>query len=152
MQPTAIDLEGCPVTISQNPALADDLTGAWAVVAFNSNAGVEATLAGIPAFAADPGAMGYSILNHDLSTIESPAMPDRTGWLYDLAYTQWTLDEIAAGMAIEHLWNKRRSPFRNWWNRIAGRYRNTSWARSEAAWRCLESTPEPSVARNQQAA
>ncbi len=107
LQPDAVDMTSIPVVISQNATLEGDLEDAWAVVTFNSNAGVEATLAGVPAFAADIGAMGYAILNKDFKHIESPAMPDRKQWLFNLAYAQWTLDEIADGKALVHLWEKR---------------------------------------------
>ncbi|MCA9129207.1 MAG: hypothetical protein KDB22_19100 [Planctomycetales bacterium] len=103
LQPDAIDMAGTPVQVSNKASLREDLDNAWAVVTFNSNAGVEATLAGIPAFVADRGAMGYKILNRNLALIESPNLPDRTQWLYDLAYTQWTLDELARGETIDHL-------------------------------------------------
>jgi|GEM_PF-1228501 len=107
MQPDAIDMTSIPVKISKNSDLQADLVDAWAVVTFNSNAGVEATLAGIPTFASDVGAMGFSILNKDLANIDKPAMPDRKQWLFNIAYTQWTLDELAEGKALVHLWEKR---------------------------------------------
>lgn len=109
LQPDAIDMSGLDVELSSASSLLDDLRDAWAVVTFNSNAGVEATLAGIPAFAADRGAMGYPILNKDLTQIESPRMPAREQWMRDLAYTQWTLGEIAKGDAIYHLWERYQS-------------------------------------------
>lgn len=109
LQPEAVDMSGLPVTVSTAESLQDDMRGAWAVVTFNSNAGVEATLAGVPAFAADEGAMGYSILNKDLNCIESPLKPSRRRWCFDLAYTQWTSAEMAAGLPIMHLWHERRN-------------------------------------------
>jgi hypothetical protein len=112
LQPNAIDMSDRPVRFSNAASLQEDLQNAWAVVTYSSNAGVEATLAGIPAFAADRGAMGYEILNRDLTTIEQPAMPDRAAWLSNLAYTQWTADELADGLAIEHLWVRQQSLLR----------------------------------------
>lgn len=90
--------------LSTADTLQEEMRSAWAVVTFNSNAGVEATLAGVPAFVADRGAMGYSILNKNLDDIEYPYMPDREQWSYNLAYAQWTLPEIAEGLAIRHLY------------------------------------------------
>lgn len=107
LQPEAVDVSNLPVQISLGVDLQEDLEDAWAVVTFNSNAGVEATLAGVPAFVADAGGMGYSILNKDLQLIESPCTPDRHQWLCNLAYTQWTLGEIASGQAMQHLWTSR---------------------------------------------
>lgn len=106
LQPEAVDMSTAPVKRSTKATLLEDLVNAWAVVTYNSNAGVESALEGIPAFVADRGAMGYSILNHDLTKIETPAMADRQSWLANLAYTQWTLDEIADGLAIHHLFEK----------------------------------------------
>lgn len=93
-------IKGCQY--SQMP-LSDDLQNAWAAVTFNSNSGVEALVAGVPVFAFDEGSMIWSICNKSLSDIESPAMPDRTQWLNDLSYTQWTLDEMKAGLTWKHL-------------------------------------------------
>lgn len=106
LQPTAVDMSGAPVVFSQNKTLEQDMRNAWAVVTFNSNAGVEATIGGVPAFVCDEGAMGYGLLNTDLSKIETPEMPDRTQWLHDLAYTQWTMREMTQGIVVKHLWEK----------------------------------------------
>jgi hypothetical protein len=115
LQPDAVDMSKLPVKISRSPSLQQDMVNAWAVVTYNSNAGVEATLAGIPAFVADRGAMGYPILNRELADIESPRMPDRQQWLADLAYTQWTLDEMAMGKAIYHLYEREQSLAQQWY-------------------------------------
>jgi len=87
---------------SQN-SLAMDLKRAKAVVVFNSNTAVEAAIQGIPVFACDIGSMAYPIANTDLTKINDPITPDRTQWLYDLAYKQWTLEELSQGLFWEHL-------------------------------------------------
>jgi hypothetical protein len=115
LQPEAVSMEGLDVAISTKPTLQDDLANAWAAVTYNSNAGVEASLAGVPAFAFDPGAMGYSILNKDLQAIENPAQPDRRQWLHDLAYTQWTCEEMSQGLPLVHLWEKRLPALKRLW-------------------------------------
>lgn len=134
MQPTAIDMSGLPVEISSNTTLAEDLVDAWAVVTYNSNAGVEATIAGVPAFASDVGAMGYSILNHDIEQIDSPATPDRRQWLWNLAYTQWTFEEMARGLAIDHLWCLQTFPMLHRWNLWTGRYPKFDADRRHNSW------------------
>jgi hypothetical protein len=93
-------IEGCEY--SKRP-LADDLRNAWAVVTFNSNSGVEALLAGVPVFALDEGSMVWGVCNRSLADIESPSLPDRTQWLNDLCYAQWTLEEMKEGLAWKHL-------------------------------------------------
>jgi hypothetical protein len=124
-----VPMEDTGVELSSNADLIDDLQNAWAVVTFNSNAGVEATIAGIPAFAFDPGAMGYTIMNQSLDLIERPAMPKRGQWLSNLAYTQWTLEEIAQGLAWLHLWESQL-PIRLRWQHRAKRYWNKVAARA----------------------
>lgn len=121
MQPNAVNMTGCPVEISTNPKLDEDMVDAWAVVTFNSNAGVEATIAGVPAFAEDIGAMGYSILNHDLEKINNPEAPCRKQWLKNLAYTQWNLEEIASGQTLSHLLEKPMPGIRMWWNTLTNK-------------------------------
>ena len=84
--------------------LEEDLRGAWAAVTWNSNAGVDAALAGIPVFTLGDGAMSTKIANTKLQRIENPNMPDRTQWARDLAYTQWTPKEMSGGLAWNHLY------------------------------------------------
>ncbi|XZE19810.1 hypothetical protein SH449x_005139 [Pirellulaceae bacterium SH449] len=121
MQPNAINMQDCPVEISTNRTLDEDMVDAWAVVTFNSNAGVEATIAGVPAFAEDIGAMGYSILNHDLEKINNPETPCRQQWLKNLAYTQWNLEEISSGQTLSHLLGKPIPRIQMWWNTLTDR-------------------------------
>lgn len=78
-------------------SLADDLAGAALVVTYNSNTGVDAVLAGVPAVTMDAGAMAWPVTVHDLDA--PPARPDRMQWAADLAWAQWRPDEIAAGDA-----------------------------------------------------
>ncbi|GAB5403890.1 MAG: hypothetical protein Aurels2KO_21210 [Aureliella sp.] len=122
MQPNAVNMNGLEVEFSSAKSLEQDLRDAWAVVTFNSNAGVEATIAGVPAFAADPGAMGFPIVNSNLQSINDPIMPDRTQWTYNLGYTQWTVNEMNSGLPQAHLWQ----PSRTWRERLITRVRQLS--------------------------
>lgn len=83
------------------------LKNAWACVTLNSNSAVEALLEGIPAFAFDRGSMAWPVANRDLCWVDNPSMPDRQQWLNNLAYTQWTPDEMASGMTWGHLFASR---------------------------------------------
>ena len=71
------------------------------VVTYNSNAGVLATLAGIPTVTCHRGAMAWEVTGHD--PLVCPPQPDRTAWTNRLAWTQWTDEEIARGDAWDHL-------------------------------------------------
>src|SRR5262245_60729665 len=81
--------------------LRDDLAQAAVAVTYNSTAGVEAVLAGVPTVTLDQGAMAWPVAGHGLN--ERQVRPNRERWCWDMAWTQWTLDEIAAGDAWERL-------------------------------------------------
>lgn len=80
--------------------LAEDLAKAAVVVTFNSTAGVEAVLAGVPTVTLDEGAMAWPVTSHALGHL---VRPSREAWAHDLAWTGWTLEEIASGDAWAHL-------------------------------------------------
>lgn len=70
------------------------------VVTFCSTTAVEAILAGIPSIIMSDcsvaSQMGSKLLD------EPFRYPDRTQWCHDLAWRQWTLDELADGSAWRH--------------------------------------------------
>jgi hypothetical protein len=78
------------------------LSSAWAVINWNSNPGVVAALHGIPVFTG-PTSLAKPIANLDFRMIEKPLMPNRDQWANDLAYTEWTIDEIAGGEPLDRL-------------------------------------------------
>jgi len=90
-------------TLYSKEPLEKDLKDAWAVVTFSSNTGVEAAIAGVPVFAFDEGAMALPVANTKWTELEDPRMPDRTQWLNNLAYCQWTPDEMREGLPWKHL-------------------------------------------------
>lgn len=77
--------------------LSEALSEATCVVTWNSNTGVDAVLAGVPAVAFDEGAMAWPVTSHNLS--EPLATPDRTEWFRDMAWRQWTMADISSGFA-----------------------------------------------------
>lgn len=87
---------------SRRPLL-EDLKDAHCVVTFNSNSAVEAVIEGTPVFAFDKGSMATKVANNSFEDIEHPKRPDRVQWLSDLAFAQWTLDEMREGKAWEHI-------------------------------------------------
>lgn len=93
-------LEGC--TYSTVP-IAEDFKDCWAVVTFNSNSSIEALMEGIPIFTFDVGAMAKDITNHWIQDIERPSMHAREQFFADLAYCQWTPEEMKSGAAWKHL-------------------------------------------------
>jgi len=87
-----------------NGPFSEAIKQAAVVVTFNSNAGVDALIAGVPVYAEDEGSMAYNTASH---TVGQTLFPDRRQWAHDLAYCQWTPDEYRSGLAIEHLFEGR---------------------------------------------
>jgi hypothetical protein len=81
--------------------LEQSLADASICVTWNSNAGVDSVLAGVPAIAMDEGSMAWSVTSHDFAL--PPVRPDRTEWASRLAWCQWSLEEIADGIAWDHV-------------------------------------------------
>jgi hypothetical protein len=73
-----------------------------AVVTHHSNVAVEAICAGVPAFCKK--GVAKSMALSDLRNIESPIYPEgREQWAADIAYTQWSIDEMTKGMPWRHM-------------------------------------------------
>lgn len=92
--------QSVPGTVRSAASLEDDLAGAAAVITFNSNSGVDAVINGVPAIVSDPGSMAWDVAAHNLGNLLRPA---RQSWAHQLAWKQWTIDEIANGSAVKHL-------------------------------------------------
>jgi len=79
-----------------------DTSNAYAVVNWSSNPASQAVINGIPVFVG-PDSLAWDVGNPTLNLINNPMMPDRTQWLNDLAYTEWTLEEIEQGLPLKRL-------------------------------------------------
>ncbi len=78
-------------------SLDDLLKNAWAFVSLQSTAGFKAMLNGVPAYFTD-----HSLMNvANLKDIENPIIDYKI--FNNLAYGQWTLDEISSGEAWESI-------------------------------------------------
>lgn len=78
------------------------LAGCHAVATHHSNVAIDAILAGVPAFCEQGVAsvMGCS----DVTKIDTPIYPEgREQWAADIAWCQFTVEEIATGMPWHHL-------------------------------------------------
>jgi len=85
--------------------LAFDLNRAHALVVYNSNISVDAVIAGVPVFAGNDNTMAWDMCNKDIRFLENPEYPDRHQWAWDLAYSQWTPDEMREGLTWRHLFD-----------------------------------------------
>lgn len=80
------------------------LDGAHCVVTHHSNVGSDAIVAGVPVFTRHGAALHVGVPDSEISRIEAPVYPDgREQWAANMAYTQWTLTEMAAGKCWRHL-------------------------------------------------
>ena len=83
--------------------LSEALVRAAAVITHNSNTAVDALLAGVPTWAMDSGSMAWGVASNALDRIEAPDLAPRGNWARNLAYAQWTQDEMRSGLAWRHL-------------------------------------------------
>jgi hypothetical protein len=93
--------ERCEGATRTTGELADALAEAAVTISWNSNASVDAVLAGVPSVTMDEGAMAFNVTGHEL---KFPPMPDRERWAHWLAWTQWRLEEMTSG----HCWDAIR--------------------------------------------
>ena len=80
-------------------SLSEALDAAALVVTYNSNSGVDAVLAGVPTYAADPGSMVWCPYTSKIIPINW----NRNDWAAKMAYTQWLPEEIESGAAWDAL-------------------------------------------------
>lgn len=79
----------------------------WATVSYSSNPGSHSIINGVPAFVSNHSLAYYAANDIDfLHDIENPVMPDRTQWLNDYAWTEFTIEEISNGLPLKRLTNK----------------------------------------------
>ena len=90
--------------LSGGDYLLRDLREAHAAVGWTSNALTEAACAGVPVYPMSGGAMCLPVACFDFTKIDNNVeCVDRHQWLSDLAYCQWTREEILNGTAWNHI-------------------------------------------------
>jgi len=88
--------------VSRRP-LSEDLAAAGAWVTFTSGSAVDAVMAGVPTLCLSPNNFAWEVSGHRLIDLDKPWRGDRSQWIANLAYRQWTVDEIGAGHCWRHL-------------------------------------------------
>ena len=61
---------------------------------------------GVPTFVTSDLAICWPVANKNLEDIENPNLPDRTQWVNDLGYKQWTEQEIKNGTVFKRFKTK----------------------------------------------
>jgi len=82
------------------------LKNAHCMVSYTSGSSIDSILEGVPVIPGSEYNFVYDISSHTLDDIENPKLGDRKQLLYDLAYAQWSVQEIEKGTAWEHLFNE----------------------------------------------
>jgi hypothetical protein len=72
----------------------------WSTISWSSSPGIHSIINGVPAFVGTD-SLAYDVANTSLENIENPIMPDRNQWLNNLAWTEFTVDEIAQGLPLD---------------------------------------------------
>jgi hypothetical protein len=83
--------------------LEEALSRAHVVITINSNTGVDAAFAGVPVIALDQGSMAWPVAGHNVNQVIQPLRPERWGWAVQLAWCQWTDEEMSEGKTWSHL-------------------------------------------------
>ena len=86
---------------NQDRPLQQDLDDAHCVITFNSNVAITTAIQGIPVICGKECA-AFPIANQ-IEQVEKLEYPDRQPWLNNLAYSQFTLDEMKSGFAYDIL-------------------------------------------------
>lgn len=78
----------------------------WATVSYSSNPGPHSILNGVPAFVSNH-SLAYDVANDIdfLHDIDDPLRLDRTQWLNDYVWTEFTVEEIKNGVPLKRLTN-----------------------------------------------
>lgn len=81
-------------------SLEDALSGALFTIAYNSNSCLDSILAGVPCYAGDRGTVAWELCMSNLAELY---YPERENVVYQIAWKQWTLDEIKSGLPFYEL-------------------------------------------------
>jgi len=77
----------------------------FCTISWSSNPGIHSVINGVPAFVG-PSSLAYDVAGHNLELINYPQTPDRTQWLNDYAWTEFTIEEISQGIPLKRLTSK----------------------------------------------
>jgi len=76
----------------------------WTTISWNGTCGIHSILNGVPAIVG-PSSLASDVSSQNLRSIETPLYSLRQQWVNNLAYTEWTTEEIAQGIPLARLTN-----------------------------------------------
>ena len=91
------------VIYDTNNDIKDSLINAHCTVSYTSGSSIDSALAGVPVITCSEYNFLWSISSHSLEDVENPKLGERDQLFYDLAWTQWSTDEIRSGKPWQHL-------------------------------------------------
>lgn len=80
--------------------LEEAMSGALFTIAYNSNSCLDSVLSGVPCYSGDKGTMAWDLCMKDIKELY---YPDREKIAHQIAWKQWTLDEIGQGIPLQAL-------------------------------------------------
>lgn len=96
-------LAGIVIDYPPTRPLQSVLEDCWILLAYSSSASIDALIEGVPCITSSPANMAWPVSDHALERIERPTLFPREQWLADLAYAQWSPDEMRLGLTWRHL-------------------------------------------------
>ena len=93
------------VSDSKTHSIQDDCKRAYCSIAYTSGSSIDSILNGVPVIACDPGNFAWGISSNYPDQINDPMKPNAAtinDWLKDLAYYQWSSEELENGDCWSH--------------------------------------------------
>ena len=91
------------VIYDTNNDIKDSLINAHCTVSYTSGSSIDSALAGVPVITCSEYNFLWPISSHSLEDVENPKLGERDQLFYDLAWTQWSTDDIRNGKPWQHL-------------------------------------------------
>jgi len=91
------------VIYDTNIDIKDSLNNAHCTVSYTSGSSIDSALAGVPVITCSEYNFLWPISSHSLEDVENPKLGERDQLFYDLAWTQWSVDDIKNGKPWQHL-------------------------------------------------
>lgn len=95
-----VNMVGAQILTQDSKSL---LQNCWAVICYSSGFSFDALVRGIPVITLSNRNFAAPICSHFIEEIENPKMGDRMEWLSNIAYCEWSIEEIRNGICKEHL-------------------------------------------------
>ena len=102
-------VEGYEMIDLSKESVYESCKNALATVTVTSTTSIDSLFAGTPVVTLDDRCIARPVSMHSINDLKNITYPDLEQWTYDLAYCQWSLEEMADGQAWHHLTPKLQS-------------------------------------------